>query len=60
MQRLPSIVSQVTVERRIQSNKMGDMTKDQIYAVLDRVHSWPKARQEDAARLLLAMGIAGS
>ncbi len=31
------------------------MTKDQIDAVLDRVHSWPKARQEDAARILLAM-----
>ena len=31
------------------------MTKDQIEAVLDRVQSWPKARQEDAARLLLAM-----
>lgn len=31
------------------------MTKDQIDAVLDRVHSWPKARQEDAARVLLAM-----
>jgi hypothetical protein len=31
------------------------MTRDQIDAVLDRVHSWPKARQEDAVRLLLAM-----
>ena len=31
------------------------MTTDQIDAVLDRVHSWPKARQEDAVRLLLAM-----
>jgi hypothetical protein len=31
------------------------MTKDQIDAVLDRVHSWPKSRQEDAVRLLLAM-----
>jgi hypothetical protein len=31
------------------------MTKDQIDAVLERVHSWPRARQEDAARLLLAM-----
>jgi predicted transcriptional regulator len=31
------------------------MTKDQIDAILDRVHSWPKARQEDAARVLLAM-----
>lgn len=31
------------------------ITKDQIDAVLERVHSWPKARQEDAARILLAL-----
>ena len=31
------------------------MTKDQIDAILDRVQSWPRSRQEDAARLLLAM-----
>jgi predicted transcriptional regulator len=31
------------------------MTKDQIDAVLLRVQSWPRPRQEDAARLLLAM-----
>jgi hypothetical protein len=31
------------------------MTKDEIDAVLARVHSWPPARQEDAARVLLAM-----
>jgi hypothetical protein len=31
------------------------MTRAQIDAVLDRVHSWPKERQEDAVRLLLAM-----
>jgi hypothetical protein len=31
------------------------MTKEQIDAVLDRVHFWPKARQEDAVRLLLTM-----
>jgi len=31
------------------------MTKDQIDAVLDRVHAWPKSRQEDAVRVLLAM-----
>lgn len=31
------------------------MTKDQIDAVLDRVHLWPQARQEDAVRILLAM-----
>ena len=31
------------------------MTKSQIEAVLDRVRSWPPERQEDAARVLLAM-----
>jgi hypothetical protein len=31
------------------------MTKDQIDAVLSRIHSWPPARQEDAVRVLLAM-----
>jgi hypothetical protein len=31
------------------------MTKDQITAVLDRVRTWPKKRQEDAARALLDM-----
>ena len=31
------------------------MTKNQIDAVLDRVHSWPSARQEVAVRLLLTM-----
>ncbi len=31
------------------------MTKDQIDAVLDRIHSWPPSRQEDAVRVLLAM-----
>lgn len=31
------------------------MTRDQIEAVLNRVRSWPKERQEDAARMLLAM-----
>lgn len=31
------------------------MTKEQIESVLNRVHSWPKSRQEDAALLLLAM-----
>jgi predicted transcriptional regulator len=31
------------------------MTKEQIDAVLDRVHSWPSERQEDAVRILLAM-----
>ena len=31
------------------------MTKEQIASVLERVQSWPKARQEDAARLLLAL-----
>ena len=31
------------------------MTQDEIQAVLERVRSWPKERQEDAARILLAM-----
>jgi hypothetical protein len=31
------------------------MKKDQITAVLERVRTWPPARQEDAARLLLEM-----
>ncbi|MBZ0230419.1 MAG: hypothetical protein K8F58_18475 [Bauldia sp.] len=31
------------------------MTKDRIDAVLDRIHSWPPARQEEAVHLLLAM-----
>jgi hypothetical protein len=31
------------------------MTKDQIDAVLDRIHSWPQQRQEDAVRILLAL-----
>ncbi len=31
------------------------MTNDQIKAVFDRVQTWPKERQEDAARVLLSM-----
>jgi hypothetical protein len=31
------------------------MGRDQIEAVLERVRSWPLSRQEDAARVLLAM-----
>ncbi|MEA2905031.1 MAG: hypothetical protein QOI12_2418 [Alphaproteobacteria bacterium] len=31
------------------------MTKEQIDNVLERVRTWPPARQEDAAQLLLAM-----
>ena len=31
------------------------MTRDQIEAILERVRPWPIERQEDAARLLLAM-----
>ena len=31
------------------------MTEDRIEAVLKRVRAWPRARQEDAARILLAM-----
>jgi hypothetical protein len=36
------------------------MTKDQIDAVLDRVHSWPKERQEDAVQVLLTMEAEGT
>jgi len=36
------------------------MTKEQIDDVLDRVRTWPPARQEDAARLLLEMEAAGT
>ncbi len=32
-----------------------EMTQDQVKAVLDRVLSWPKERQEDAVRVLLEM-----
>jgi hypothetical protein len=31
------------------------MTKEQLKAVLDRVLTWPRERQEDAARLLTQM-----
>jgi hypothetical protein len=31
------------------------MTKDQIEAVLDRVRGWPRARQEDLARIALQL-----
>jgi hypothetical protein len=31
------------------------MTKDQIDTVLERIRSWPQARQEDAVRVLLTM-----
>jgi hypothetical protein len=31
------------------------MTKEQLDEVLERVRSWPKARQEDAVNMLLAM-----
>ena len=31
------------------------MTREQIDAILDRVRAWPTERQEDAARVLLAM-----
>ncbi|MBV8849443.1 MAG: hypothetical protein JOZ16_07630 [Methylobacteriaceae bacterium] len=31
------------------------MTDDQIEAVLQRVRSWPRERQEDAARVLLTL-----
>jgi hypothetical protein len=31
------------------------MTKREVSEVLERVHSWEEERQEDAARILLAM-----
>lgn len=31
------------------------MTKNQIEALLDRVRDWPQKRQEDTARVLMAM-----
>jgi hypothetical protein len=31
------------------------MTKDQVKEVLDRVLTWPRERQEDAAQMLLAL-----
>ncbi len=31
------------------------MTKDQIAEVLDRVRNWPRKRQGDVARILMAM-----
>ena len=31
------------------------MTNDEIQAVLDRVRTWPQERQEEAARMLLAL-----
>jgi len=34
---------------------MTAMTKTEIDAILDRVRMWPRPRQEDAARILLAM-----
>ena len=36
------------------------MTKEQIESVLERVRSWPAARQEDAAQVLLAMEAQGA
>lgn len=34
---------------------MSDLSKDAIEALLERVRAWPSVRQEDAARVLLAM-----
>lgn len=31
------------------------MTKEQVKAILDRVLTWPRERQEDAARVLAEM-----
>lgn len=36
------------------------MTKEQIESVLERVRSWPAARQEDAVQVLLAMEAQGA
>jgi hypothetical protein len=36
------------------------MRQEQIDAVLGRLHSWPRARQEDAVQLLLAMEAEGT
>jgi hypothetical protein len=36
------------------------MTREQIDSVLERVRSWPAARQEDAVQLLLALEAQGS
>jgi hypothetical protein len=38
-----------------EGNVMTAMTKGEIEAILDRVRMWPRPRQEDAARILLAM-----
>jgi predicted transcriptional regulator len=35
------------------------MTKDQVKEILDRVLTWPPERQEDAARMLLALEAQG-
>ena len=39
---------------------MGAMKKQDIEAVLDRVRTWPLARQEDAARTLMRMETQGT
>jgi len=36
------------------------MTREQIDEVLERVRSWPKARQDDAVNMLLAMEAIGT
>ncbi len=36
------------------------MSKDQIDAILESVHSWHQSRQEDPARVLLAMEADGA
>lgn len=38
-----------------EGDAMTAMTKGEIEAILDRVRMWPRPRQEDAARILLAM-----
>ena len=39
---------------------MGAMSKKDIEAVMDRVRTWPLARQEDAAQVLLQMEASGT
>ena len=43
------------LSRRPAQHYYSSMTKSQIESVLERVKTWPPERQEDAARVLLAM-----
>src|SRR5262249_1818845 len=48
------------LSRDIRGRAVSAMTKKDIDAVLERVRTWPQPRQEDAARLLLAMENVGT